>query len=103
MKSNTRVESVKWLSRYDGPNRRGGFYPRIETHYQTSIDTISKETDFGGGAPARHQNINSLAREVLRPRHNRGYVAESSLLAALAVISAWPIAMMIQAIIELLK
>ncbi len=103
MKSNTRVESVKWLSRYDGPNRRGGFYPRIESHYQKSIEAVSKETSFGGGAPAPQQNINRLASEVLRPRHNRGYIAESSILAALAVISAWPIALMIQAIAHLLK
>ena len=99
MKPNYQVESVKWLSRYDDPNRRGGSYPRIAFEYQPRRDDLT----FGGGQPVGRPGFSRLAREVLRADASRTFGLETAVLGFVALISAWPIAVMIREVIRLLK
>lgn len=104
MKPNHKVESVKWLSRYDSPNRRGGSFPRIDLNYQPRREEAANGgSAFRGGAPVRWPGLNRLANEVLRSDASRSFGIETAVLALIAVVSAWPIAMMISAIGHLLK
>ncbi len=100
MKPNDQVESVKWLSRYDDPNRRGGSFPRITFEYQAR-----RESDFlhGGGQPARQPGFSRLAQEVLRSGASRSFVLETAVLGFVTLVSAWSIAVMISEVIRLLK
>jgi hypothetical protein len=99
MKPNHTLESVKWLSRYDNPNRRGGWFPRIAFQYQPR-----REDDFAfGGAPAPRPGFSRLAREVLRRDASRTFGVETAVLGLVTLISAWPIAIMIREVIRLLK
>jgi hypothetical protein len=100
MKPNHTLESVKWLSRYDDPNRRGGLFPRIAFQFQPRRDD---DFAFGGGAPARRPGFSRLAREVLRRDASRTFGLETAVLGLVALISAWPIAAMLHEVIRLLK
>ncbi|MGH8095263.1 MAG: hypothetical protein ACREIF_17650 [Chthoniobacterales bacterium] len=100
MKPNHEVESVKWLSRYDDPNRRGGSFPRVAFEYQPSRESGS---NFGGGQPAGRPGFSRLAREVLRADASRSFRLETAVLGAITLVSAWPIIVMIREVIRLLK
>lgn len=99
MKPNYPVESVKWLSRYDDPNRRGGSFPRIEFEYQPRREGST----FGGGQPARRRGFSQLTREVLRTDASGNFGLETAVLGFVTLVSAWPIAVMIREVIRLLK
>ena len=99
MKPNDQVESVKWLSRYDDPNRRGGSFPRIAHQYQTRREDLT----FGGGQPVHRPGFSQLAREVLRADASRTFGLETAVLGFVTLVSAWPIAQMIREVIRLLK
>ena len=102
MKANPTNESVKWLSRYDGLNRRGGSYPRVEFHYQPRRP--AEEGGFGGGASVpRRANFNRLANEVLRADASRTFPLETAVLGVLTLASAWPIVFMIREVMRLLR
>ena len=99
MKPNYQVESVKWLSRYDDPNRRGGSFPRIAFEYQPR----RKGLTFGGGQPARQPGFSQLTREVLRSDASGTFGLETAVLGFVTLVSAWPIVVMIREVIRLLK
>lgn len=99
MKPNDQVESVKWLSRYDDPNRRGGSFPRISYHYQPRREDLT----FGGGQPVRRPGFSRLARQVLRADASRTFGLETAVLGFVALVSAWPIAQMIGEVVRLLR
>jgi hypothetical protein len=99
MKTNYQVESVKWLSRYDDPNWRGGSFPRIEFEYQSRREGLA----FGGDQPSGRPGFSRLAREVLRADASRTFGLETAVLGFVALVSAWPIAIMIREVIRLLK
>ena len=84
MKPNYQVESVKWLSRYDDPNRRGGSFPRIAFEYQAR-----RGSDFlrGGGQPTRQPGFSRLVREVLRSGASRSFVLETAVLGFVTLVS----------------
>ena len=100
MKSNHTVESVKWLSRYDDPNRRGGSFPRVTFEYQAPY---KGGLAFGGGRPERPSGFTRLANEVLRSDASRSFRLETAVLSFVTLVSAWPIAVMIHEVIRLLK
>ena len=100
MKANQKIESVRWLSRYDDPNRRGGSFPRIAFEYQPRQ---KGGTTFGGGQPARPPGFTQLANEVLRSDASRTFRLETAVLGLITLASAWPIAVMIREVIRLLK
>jgi hypothetical protein len=100
MKPNHIVESVKWLSRYDDPNRRGGSFPRIVFEFQPRHGGGST---FGGGRPARPPGFTRLANEVLRSDASRSFRLETAVLGLVTLVSAWPIAVMVREVIRLLK
>ena len=97
MKLNDQIESVKRLSRYDDPNRRGGSFPRITFEYQPRRGSNST---FGGGSSARPPGFSRLANEVLRSDASR---VETAVLGFITLVTAWPIAMMIREVVQLLK
>jgi hypothetical protein len=99
MKPNYQVESVKWLSRYDDPNRRGGSFPRIAFEYQPR----RKDLTLGGGQPVRRPSFSPLARQVLCADASGTFGLETAVLGFVALVSAWPIAAMIREVIRLLK
>jgi hypothetical protein len=99
MKPNYQVESVKWLSRYDDPKRRGGSFPPIAFDYQPRREG----SILGGGLAARRPGFSRLAREVLRPGFTHTLDSETVVLGFVTLVSAWPIAMMIREVIGLLK
>jgi hypothetical protein len=96
MKSISTIESVKWLSRYDDPNRRGGFFPRIETNYQTRLE--SAKTSAAPPAGTDIPNLSGLANQVLGARGDRSFAAEAALFVFIVLLMAWPIASMIWAL-----
>src|SRR2546423_1242953 len=98
MKPDHQVESVKWLSRYDDPNRRGSF-PRIAFEYQARRENSS----FGSDHPVRRPGFSLLAREVLGANARRTLGRETALFGFVTLVSAWPLAVMIREVIRLLK
>jgi hypothetical protein len=101
MKPNHEVESViKWLSRYDDPNQRGGSFPRLAFEFQARRKGGSY---FGGGQPDGRPGFNRLAREVLRADASRAFGLETAVLALVTLVSAWPMIVMIREVIRLLK
>jgi hypothetical protein len=100
MKPNYQVESVKWLSRYDDPNRRGGSFPRISFEYQLPR---REGLTFGGGQPARRSGFSQLTREVLRTDASGTFGLETAVLGLITLVSAWPIAVMVHEVVRLLK
>ena len=100
MKTNDQIESVKWLSRYDDPNRRGGSFPRIAFEYQPRRGS---DSTFGRGSSARPPGFTRLANEVLRSDASRSFGVETAVLGFITLVSAWPIAMMIREVIRLVK
>ncbi|HXA09256.1 MAG TPA: hypothetical protein VNW28_04700, partial [Chthoniobacterales bacterium] len=100
MKPNDQIESVKWLSRYDDPTRRGGSLPRITFEYQQRRGGGST---FGGASPARQPGFTRLANEVLRSDASRSFRLETAVLGFVTLVSAWPIAVMIHEVIRLLQ
>ena|SRR6266446_3415394 len=100
MKPNHTLESVRWLSRYDDPNRRGGLFPPVTFEYQPRREGDSR---FGGGAPAPRPGFSRLAREALRADASRSFAVETAVLGLVALVSAWPIVLMIHEVIRLLK
>ena len=100
MKPNHEVESVKWLSRYDDPNRRGGSFPRLAFEFQARRRGGSY---FGGGQPDGRPGFNRLAREVLRADASRTFGLEMAVLALVTLVSAWPIIVMIREVIRLFE
>jgi hypothetical protein len=103
MRSIQKLESEKWLSRYDGPNRCGASFPRIEYPFQRGWEKGSGDSWFGGGAPRGRSALNRLTQEVLRGDASRSFGIETAVLALITLVSAWPIAIMISAIIRLLE
>jgi hypothetical protein len=100
MKPNDQVESVKWLSRYDDPNRRGGSFPRITFEYQPRRGS---DSTFGGGSSARRPGFTRLANEVLRSDATHRFGAETAVFGFITLVSAWPIVLMIREVIGLVK
>jgi hypothetical protein len=100
MKTNDQIESVKRLSRYDDPNRRGGSFPRITFEYQPRRGS---DSTFGRGSSARPPGFTRLANEVLRSDASRSFGVETALLGFITLVSAWPIALMIREVIRLVK
>jgi hypothetical protein len=96
MKSISTIESVKWLSRYDGPNRRGGSFPRIKTNYQTRFESAksSAASQTGTDTP----NLSGLANQVLGESGDRSFAPEAIFFAFIVLLMAWPIASMIWAL-----
>lgn len=101
MKPKYDVESVKRLSRYDDPNRRGGSFPRVAFQFQPGRGDNSS---FGSDDPSRQKaGFSRLAREVLRADASRTFGLETAVLAFVTLVSAWPIAIMIREVIRLLR
>lgn len=98
MKLNDQIESVKRLSRYDDPNRRGGSFPRTTFEYQAPRGS---DSTFGGGRSTRPPGFTRLANEVLGS--NSSFGLETAVFGFITIVSAWPMAMMIREVIRLLK
>ena len=104
MKPNQDLESAKWLSRYDRQNRgRNGSFPRIECRFQRGWGRGPGDFSFGGHRPPGRSALNRLTQEVLRSDPSGNYRIESAVLALIALIAAWPIAMMLEQVIRFLK
>lgn len=94
------VTRSRWLSRYDRRPATRGPFPRLEVDFQPRRFGGS----FGGNnLPWRRPNFTALAREVLRSDASRSFRLETTVLAFVTLISAWPIAVMIREVIRLLK
>ena len=104
MRSIQKLESVKWLSHYDDPNpRRSGLFARVEYRFQEGWSKGPGDWSFGGGAPRGRSALNRLTQEVLRGDASRSFGIETAVLALITLVSAWPIAIMISAVIGLLE
>jgi len=101
MKSNLKVASGRRFSRDDRSEDHGGVsFPRIEFGFQVG--------DFGGSGggdswPRRRPGFTRLAREVLRAEASRSFRLEAAVLGLVTLVAAWPIAVMIQEVIRLLR
>src|SRR6266545_4091370 len=92
------VAPSRWLSRYDRQPGARGRFPRFAVDFQPR----RFDGSFGGNdSPWRRPNFSGL-KEVLRADASRGFRLESAVLAFVAIVSAWPIAVMIHEVIRLL-
>lgn len=98
MKPQLTPSRARWLSRYDEPSAGRGPAPLIEWNFQTRRFGNS----FGSDLPERRPGFSALAKEVLRADASQSFRLESAVLAFVALVSAWPIAIMIQEVIRLL-
>ena len=96
------IDSVKCLSRHDEPGRRSPSFPRIEYQFHAGWGRGPNGYSFGDGAPARRSALNRLTQEALGSDANRSFRIETAVLALITIVSAWPIAIMISAVIRLL-
>lgn len=100
MKPSHELESVRWLSRHEAPNRRGGLLAGAVFEFQSGR---GGGFHFNGGDPARRPGFSRLAREVLRSDASRTFGVETAVLGLVTLVSIWPIAIMIHEVIRLLK
>ena len=99
MKSNLEVAPARRFSREDRSEKHAASFPRIEFGFQVG--------DFGGSGggnswPRRRPGFSRLAREV-RADASRRFRLESAVLGLVTLVAAWPIAVMIQEVIRLLR
>jgi hypothetical protein len=100
MKPNPDAAPVRWLSRYDRPNRGDNSFPRVDFEFQPR----RFGGFFGGGdSPSRRPGFTGLAKEVLRADASHSFRLESAILGFVTLVCAWPIAIMIHEVIRLLK
>ena len=100
MRPTPNIASARWLSRYDRQNRGDDLFPRVNFEFQPHRFGGS----FGGGdSPWRRPGFTGLAKEVLRADASRSFRLESTVLAFVALVCAWPIGLMIHEVIRLLK
>jgi hypothetical protein len=99
MKPQLTPSRARWLSRYDEPSADHRPAPLLEWGFQAR----RFGSFFGGGdSPQRRPGFNALAKEVLRADSSRSFRLESAVLGLVALVSAWPIAIMIHEVIRLL-
>lgn len=98
MKPQLTPSRARWLSRYDETSAGRGLAPLIEWDFQTRRFGNS----FGSDLPERRPGFSALAKEVLRANASQRFRLESAVLGFVALVSAWPIAIMIQEVIRLL-
>ncbi len=98
MKPQLTPSRARRLSRYDETSARRGPAPLIEWDFQTRRFGNS----FGSDLPERRPGFSALAKEVLRADASQSFRLESAVLGFVALVSAWPIAIMIQEVIRLL-
>jgi hypothetical protein len=98
-----KLESAKWLSHYDAPDRRSVPFPQVECRFQKGWRKGPGDSSFDAPAPRGRSAFNRLTQEVLRSDASRSFRIETALLALITLISAWPIAIMISLVIRLLK
>lgn len=100
MRPNPNTASVRWLSRFDRPNRGENSFPRVDFEFQRR----RSGGFFGGGdLPSRRPGFTELAKEVLRADASHSFRLESALLGFVTLVCAWPIGLMIHEVIRLLK
>jgi len=96
MKPQQRPFRARSLSRYDEAPADHRWGPLIDWEFQAP----RFGNHFGGGdAPERRPGLSALAKEV---GANRSFRLESAVLGFVALVSAWPIAIMIHEVIRLL-
>ena len=98
MKPQLRPSRARSLSRYDETSGGHGLAPLIEWDFQTRRFGNS----FGSDLPERRPGFSALAKEVLRADASQSFRLESAVLGLVTLVSAWPIAIMIQEVIRLL-
>ncbi len=100
MKPNLDAAPARWLSRYDHRERREEPFPRVGFAFQPRHFNGS----FGDNWPPRRRpGFSNLANEVLRADASRSFRLESAVLGFVTLVCAWPIAVMIHEVIQLLK
>lgn len=77
-------------------NQRSGF-PRTDYHFQS--DRLAGGGILRGGA----ENFSHLRHEVFHGVNRRGSAREGVLFGALVGVSAWPIYLMVTAVIKLIR
>jgi hypothetical protein len=93
-----------------GPSRRRACHDGRDTARRSLIEIERNyhpgrfRNYFGGqGSPWRRPSFSSLAKEALRADANRTFALETAVLGFITVVSAWPIAIMIQEVIRLIR
>src|SRR5690349_9967800 len=97
MKPQFRPSPARWLSRHDEIPARYRLAPRVEWDFQA----LRFDNFFGGNdSPQRRPGFSALAKEVLREDTSRRFRLEAAVLGLVALVSAWPMAMMIHEVIR---
>jgi hypothetical protein len=98
MKPQLRPSEARWLSRYDEISPRRQQLLWVQADFQAP-----RFGDFfgGGDSPRRRPDFGAFAKEV-RADASRRFRLESAMLGLVALVSAWPIAMMILEVIRFL-
>ena len=99
MKPQLSPSPARWLSQYDRTPSDRPSVPLRAWDFQPPRFGDS----FGGSdLPRRRPNFSALAKEVLRSGASQSFRIESAILGLVALVSAWPIAVMIREVIRLL-
>ena len=100
MKPQLTPSQARWLSHYD--ERSGDCRPSLLVERNFQAPRFGRH--FGGGdSPRRRPGLSALAKEALHADANRKFQLETAVLGLVALISAWPIAIMIHEVIRLLR
>ncbi|MBA2435190.1 MAG: hypothetical protein H0V54_08970 [Chthoniobacterales bacterium] len=92
--------TARWLARYDRPPRGHISFWRIDCAFQPRrLGDSFGDSDL----PRRRQGFSRLAREVLHNDASRRFRLETAVLGLVALVSAWPIVVMIHEVYRLLK
>lgn len=100
MKPSAVVTVAKRLSRYDNEARPSSLLTAVRCEFQTRRG--GGQFPYDGGDPNPRPNFNSLTREVLRADASRTFVLETAVLGLVAIVSLWPVAIMIREVARLL-
>lgn len=99
MKHKPDASTARWLARYDRPPRRQISFPRTDCAFQPRRFGDS----FGDSDLPRRPDFSRLAREVLGNDASRRFTLETAVLGFVALVSAWPVVVMIHEVYRLLK
>ncbi|MDQ3545877.1 MAG: hypothetical protein M3429_05080 [Verrucomicrobiota bacterium] len=94
------ADAVHGLSRHDQRARRVSSFPRLECELQPRRFGNSFD---GSDSPRRRPSLSHLTREVLWADASRSFRLETAVLGFVALVCAWPIAVMIHEVYRLLK
>ena len=100
MKPQPDAAALRELSHHDRRPRRTTSFPRIDCEFQPRrFGNSFDDSDW----PRRRPGLSQLTQEVLRADASRSFRLETAVLSFVALVCAWPIAIMIHEVYRLLK